>query len=76
VPCSGNKDMIFRFIKKDLWASIKITYGFVFKSFMNSLDATRELFFSNDLPKEELERWASKQAQETLRACACQPGAG
>jgi len=65
VPPSGNKDMVFRFIKKDLWASIKITYGFVFKSFQKSLDAARELFFSEDLPKEELERY-----QKQLAACS------
>eukprot|EP00983_Pelagomonas_calceolata_P072924 1151932-Pelagomonas_calceolata.AAC.3 len=64
-PFNGNKDMVFRFIKKDLWASIKITYGFVFKSFQKSLDAARELFFSEDLPKEELERCSVAIAVET-----------
>ena len=48
--------MIVRFIKKDLWASLKITYGFVFKSFQKSIDACRELFFSDDLPRQDLER--------------------
>jgi hypothetical protein len=58
--CSGNRDMIVRFIKKDLWASLKITYGFVFKSFQKSIDACRELFFSDDLPRQDLERWLSQ----------------
>ncbi|KAF5840806.1 esterase-like protein [Dunaliella salina] len=68
VPPSGNKDMVFRFIKKDLWASIKITYGFVFKSFQKSLDAARELFFSDDLPQEDLERKRRRKGYKAVPA--------
>ena len=49
--------MTARFIKKRLWASLKIVYGFVFKGATKSVDNCRELFFDSTVPTEDIERW-------------------
>ena len=51
VPPSGNGAMVKRFLKKDLWASLKITYAFIAGAFKTNADLCRECFFSEDLPE-------------------------
>lgn len=50
VPPSGNKDMVGRFLKRDAWASAKLTYAFVAASFAKDAKACRECFLSADAP--------------------------
>ncbi|KAG2444041.1 hypothetical protein HYH02_009239 [Chlamydomonas schloesseri] len=57
VPQSGNKQMVTRFLFKDPILSLKLTWGFVARSFATSLTACRELFFSADIPVDKLERY-------------------
>lgn len=65
VPPSGNKNMVGRFLLKDLILSIKVTYGFISKSFTTDLTACRELFFSQDLPEEDVRKY-----QDELSKCS------
>ncbi|KAG2426658.1 hypothetical protein HXX76_012969 [Chlamydomonas incerta] len=57
VPQSGNKQMVTRFLFRDPILSLKLTWGFVARSFATSLTACRELFFSADIPADKLERY-------------------
>ncbi|GLC42348.1 hypothetical protein PLESTM_001323600 [Pleodorina starrii] len=57
VPHSGNKQMVVRFLMRDPIMSLKLTWGFVARSFASSREACRELFFSKDLPSDKLDRY-------------------
>ncbi|PNW83982.1 hypothetical protein CHLRE_04g213100v5 [Chlamydomonas reinhardtii] len=57
VPQSGNKQMVTRFLFRDPILSLKLTWGFVARSFATSLTACRELFFSADIPADKLEKY-------------------
>jgi pimeloyl-ACP methyl ester carboxylesterase len=63
VPPSGNQDIIVRITKKSFMKSMRITWGFITKSFAKSPEACRELFFSNDLPKSTLDMYQKKLAE-------------
>ncbi|KAL6747522.1 esterase-like protein [Haematococcus lacustris] len=56
VPPSGNKSMVLRFLLRDPILSLKVTWGFVARSFIKDVKACRELFFSPDLPDADLAR--------------------
>lgn len=56
VPPSGNGEMVKRFLKRDLWASVKITYAFIAGAFKTNAKLCRECFFSDDLPESTLVR--------------------
>ena len=60
VPPSGNGAMVKRFLKRDLWASLKITYAFITKAFGKNASLCRECFFSPDLPERDVERFMKK----------------
>ncbi|KIZ05772.1 hypothetical protein MNEG_2183 [Monoraphidium neglectum] len=62
VPPSGNKELVGRFMKRDLMLSMRITWAFVAKSFATSLDACREAFFSPELPEADLKRYQAQLA--------------
>ncbi|KAG2500407.1 hypothetical protein HYH03_001978 [Edaphochlamys debaryana] len=57
VPHTGNKQLVMRFLMRDPIFSFKLTWGFVARSFARSVDACRELFFSADIPRDQLERY-------------------
>ena len=63
VPPSGNQDIIMRITKKSFMKSMRITWGFITKSFAKSPEACRELFFSNDLPESTLNIYQQKLAE-------------
>lgn len=68
VPPSGNSEMVKRFLKRDLWASLKITYAFITKAFGRDPALCRECFFSPDLSDADAKRFASLiDASSTLR---------
>ncbi|EFJ47672.1 hypothetical protein VOLCADRAFT_117779 [Volvox carteri f. nagariensis] len=57
VPPSGNKQMVMRFLRRDPIMSLKLTWGFIARTFASSRTACRELFFSSDLPEDKLDRY-------------------
>lgn len=63
VPPAGNKEIITRITKKSLLKSMRITWGFISKSFRKDADACRELFFSEDLAEDRLLEYQAKLAQ-------------
>lgn len=65
VPHVGNRGIIKRITQKSLWNSIRITWGFIGKSFIKNIDDCRWLFFSKKLPVFELEEY-----QRQLAACS------
>lgn len=65
VPPSGNKDIIARITKKSIWNSVKITWGFITKSFLKNAEACRELFFSSSLPEEKLILYQQKLVENS-----------
>uniref|UniRef100_A0A383W958 AB hydrolase-1 domain-containing protein n=1 Tax=Tetradesmus obliquus TaxID=3088 RepID=A0A383W958_TETOB len=65
VPPSGNRDLIIRWLKRDLVLSWKVTWAFVGKSFANSVDDAKYAFFSDDLPQEDAVSY-----QQQLAACS------
>jgi pimeloyl-ACP methyl ester carboxylesterase len=48
VPPSGNKAMVGRFLKRDPWASAKLTYAFIAATFARDAKTCRECFLSAD----------------------------
>ncbi|GAX83394.1 hypothetical protein CEUSTIGMA_g10819.t1 [Chlamydomonas eustigma] len=60
VPPSGNKNLVWRFLRKDLLLSLRVTYGFIAKTFTKDANACRELFFSRDLPETDLLRYQNE----------------
>jgi alpha-beta hydrolase superfamily lysophospholipase len=62
VPPTGNGAMVKRFLKKDLWASVKITYAFIAGAFKSNPYLCRECFFSDDLPEAALLRYMNQIA--------------
>lgn len=65
VPPSGNKELVVRFLKRDPIESLKITWGFVAKTFVGDINAARDLFFSKDIPEDRLKRY-----HRQLAACS------
>jgi alpha-beta hydrolase superfamily lysophospholipase len=60
--------MVKRFLKRDLWASLKITYAFITKAFGTNPRLCRECFFSPSLSDEDVARFAAKiNASSELR---------
>ena len=37
--------------------SLKITYGFIRKTYQGNAGMAKEMFFSDDIPDEDLQRW-------------------
>ena len=62
VPPSGNKEIVVRITKANFIESMKITWGFIARSFAKNIDDCRFLFFSPDLPRSDLERYQAKLA--------------
>lgn len=56
VPPEGNGPMVQRFLKRDFWASMRITVAFIFATFKANATTCRECFFSDDLPERELRK--------------------
>eukprot|EP00199_Chlamydomonas_sp_CCMP681_P001695 CAMPEP_0119109338 /NCGR_PEP_ID=MMETSP1180-20130426/17853_1 /TAXON_ID=3052 ORGANISM="Chlamydomonas cf sp, Strain CCMP681" /NCGR_SAMPLE_ID=MMETSP1180 /ASSEMBLY_ACC=CAM_ASM_000741 /LENGTH=378 /DNA_ID=CAMNT_0007095081 /DNA_START=30 /DNA_END=1167 /DNA_ORIENTATION=- len=65
VPPSGNGSIVGRYLRKDLLLALRVTWGFVAKSFIQDLSSCRELFFSDDLPEADLRRY-----QALLATCS------
>ena len=59
VPPTGNAAMVRRFLKRDFFASVKITYAFITKAFGTNAALCRECFFSPELPRADVERFAA-----------------
>ena len=59
VPPTGNAAMVRRFLKRDFFASVKITYAFITKAFGTNAALCRECFFSPELPQADVERFAA-----------------
>ena len=57
VPPTGNSEMVKRFLKRDLFASLKITYAFITKAFGTNPKLCRECFFSPDASEDDVERF-------------------
>jgi pimeloyl-ACP methyl ester carboxylesterase len=66
VPHVGNAGIIKRITQKSIWNSIRITWGFIGKSFIKNIDDCRWLFFSEGLPVFELQEYQ-------LQLAACSP---
>jgi alpha-beta hydrolase superfamily lysophospholipase len=62
VPPSGNKAMVGRFLKRDPWASAKLTYAFIAASFAKDAKTCRECFLSAQAPDSLVEAVRSKIA--------------
>ena len=69
VPPEGNGGMTKRFILTRPLDAIRVTMGFILKTFEDSPDECRYLFFSGDLPDADLERYRA------LIGASAQPGA-
>ena len=68
VPPTGNGAMVRRFLRRDLWASAKITWAFITKAFGKNPALCRECFFSPELPEADVERFARAiDASSSLR---------
>jgi len=57
VPPTGNGEMVKRFLKEDLWKSMKITYAFIAKQFGTDAKSCRECFFSESVAESEIEKY-------------------
>ena len=57
VPPTGNGEMVKRFLKDDLWKSLKITWAFIAKTFSTDVDSCRECFFSETVDEREVEEY-------------------
>jgi hypothetical protein len=67
VPHSGNADLIWRWLRRDIALSWRVTWAFVGKSFARSVEEAQFAFFSDDLPPEDAARCVPP------RPCCC-PG--
>lgn len=56
---AGNRELVGRFFRRDLLLSLRVTWGFIAKTFAKDAKACRELFFDKDLPESDLLRWGS-----------------
>ncbi|MEW5318411.1 MAG: hypothetical protein WDW38_009635 [Sanguina aurantia] len=65
-PPTGNSSIVSRYLKSDLVLSFKVTWGFVTRSFARNVDACREMFFSSDLPDEDVRRYQQLLAASSL----------
>lgn len=63
VPPSGNKKLVGRVFMKDPIKSLKLTWGLVAKTFTTSVDACRELYFSPDIPRDDLIKYQNLLSQ-------------
>ena len=57
VPPTGNGEMVKRFLKTDLWKSLKITYAFIAKQFGTDSKSCRECFFSEEVGEEDVKKY-------------------
>lgn len=57
VPPTGNSEMVKRFLKKDLWKSMKITYAFISKQFGADSKSCRECFFSKEVEEKDIKKY-------------------
>ena len=57
VPPTGNGEMVKRFLKTDLWKSLKITYAFIAKQFGTDSKSCRECFFSKEVGEEDVKKY-------------------
>ena len=57
VPPTGNGEMVKRFLREDLWKSMKITYAFIAKQFGTDAKSCRECFFSESVAESEIEKY-------------------
>ena len=58
VPPTGNSEMVKRFLKKDLWKSMKITYAFISKQFGADPKSVAKCFFSEEVEEKDIEKYA------------------
>jgi pimeloyl-ACP methyl ester carboxylesterase len=57
VPPTGNSAMIWRFLRRSPIGALRITRGLALKSACRSVDDASALFFSGDLPEEDVRRY-------------------
>jgi len=62
-PPSGNGKLVSRIFKAAPIRSLRITWGFITKSYLRSVAAARFLFFSKDLPEADMERYHKQLAE-------------
>ena len=77
-PPSGNQQLVSRIFKRSAWRALKITWAFITKSYTRSPAAARDMFFSPDLPEDDLARYTYIQALNpnlnplNPRPCLCE----
>mmetsp|Transcript_11567 Transcript_11567/g.21689 ORF Transcript_11567/g.21689 Transcript_11567/m.21689 type:complete len:166 (-) Transcript_11567:92-589(-) len=57
VPPTGNSAMAGRFLRRTPIAALKLVYAFISRNFETDETVLREIFFSEDIPDEELRRY-------------------
>mmetsp|Transcript_1836 Transcript_1836/g.3775 ORF Transcript_1836/g.3775 Transcript_1836/m.3775 type:complete len:137 (-) Transcript_1836:129-539(-) len=57
--------MTQRFVKRDLWAALKIVWGFVFKAAVSNAPLFRELFFDAALSDHILSRYMERFREDS-----------
>lgn len=53
---AGNRELVGRYFKRDVFLSLRVTWGFIAKTFAKDPKACRELFFDKALPEADLLR--------------------
>lgn len=56
-PPTGNQELVKRIVKAMPLKSIAITWGFITKSYIRSPAAAKSMFFSEDIPVDDMERF-------------------
>ncbi|KAK9829262.1 hypothetical protein WJX72_004843 [[Myrmecia] bisecta] len=56
-PPSGNKELVNRLLRKNFMLGVRLTWGFITKSYLRNDAACREMFFSGDLPEADVARY-------------------
>lgn len=64
-PPAGNGSLVWRTLHRRPLFSIRLTWGFITRSYSRSLPLFKEMFMSDDIPEKELQRWY-KLLQENM----------
>ncbi|GMH35265.1 hypothetical protein BSKO_03133 [Bryopsis sp. KO-2023] len=56
-PPSGNKGMVGRFLRKDFFSAMGITWAFIRRTFTKDVNSCRDMFFSKSIGQDDLERF-------------------
>ncbi|KAL0053142.1 hypothetical protein WJX82_001508 [Trebouxia sp. C0006] len=56
-PPAGNGSLVGRTMRKRPLFSIRLTWGFITRSYSRSQSLFKEMFMSHDIPEQDLQRW-------------------